>query len=65
MQIIEKETKRKYSLRHAQRLLHKNGLSLITPRVSHIRKDEKSQDEFRIQFKKNTPRISGLRNNNF
>ena len=40
LKIIEYKTKRKYTLRHAQRLLHKMGFSLITPRVSHIRKEE-------------------------
>ena len=41
LQLIEHKTKRKYTLRHTQRLLHKIGMSLITPRVSHIKKDEK------------------------
>ena len=54
--IIEHKIKRKYTLRHVQRLLHKMGLSLITPRVSHIRKDEKAQDKFRNEFKKNLNR---------
>lgn len=53
LQLIEHKTKRKYTLRHAQRLLHKIGFSLITPRVSHIKKDEKAQDKFRDEFKKN------------
>jgi transposase len=52
LEIIEHKTKRKYTLRHTQRLLHKMGLSLITPRVSHIRKDEKAQAKFREEFKK-------------
>ena len=52
LEIIEHKTKRKYTLRHTQRLLHKMGLSLITPRVSHIRKDEKAQQKFRQEFKK-------------
>lgn len=56
LQIIEHKTKRKYTLRHAQRLLHKMGFSLITPRVSHIRKDEKAQEKFRQEFKKNFDR---------
>lgn len=53
LQIIEQKTKRKYSLRHTERIMHKIGLSLITPRVSHIRKDEKAQNNFREEFKKN------------
>jgi transposase len=56
LNIIEHKIKRKYTLRHTQRLLHKMGLSLITPRVSHIRKDEKAQQKFREEFKKNLSR---------
>lgn len=56
LQLIEHKIKRKYSLRHIQRVLHKMGLSLITPRVSHIRKDEKAQEKFRKEFKKNSSR---------
>lgn len=56
LNIIEHKIKRKYTLRHTQRLLHKMGLSLITPRVSHIRKDEKAQQKFRDEFKKNLSR---------
>lgn len=56
LQIIGHKTKRMYTLRHAQRLLHKMGFSLITPRVSHIRKDEKAQNKFRQEFKKNLGR---------
>ena len=53
LQLVEAKIKRKYTLRHVQRLLHKMGFSLITPRVSHIRKDEKAQNNFRREFKKN------------
>ncbi len=56
LQLIEHKTKRKYTLRHAQRLLHKMGFSLVTPRVSHIRKDKKAQEKFRREFKKNSNR---------
>lgn len=56
LQIIEHKIKRKYTLRHGQRLLHKMGFSLITPRVGHIRKDEKAQQKFREEFKKNLSR---------
>jgi len=51
--IIESETGRIYSLRHVQRLLHKMGFSLITPRTSHIKHDQESVDKFRDEFKKN------------
>ena len=54
--IIEKEAGREYSLRHIQRILHKIGLSLITPRVSHIKKDKKDIEKFRKEFKKNSNR---------
>jgi transposase len=50
---IEKETGKTYTLRHVERLLHKMGFSLITPRINHIRKDEKAQETFREGFKKN------------
>lgn len=53
LQLIEQKTDRKYTLRHAQRLLHRMGFSLITPRISHIRKDVKAQEKFREEFKKN------------
>lgn len=56
LQIIENKINKKYTLRHIQRLLHKIGLSLITPRISHIRKDEKAQQKFREEFKKNSSR---------
>ena len=50
---IKKETGRTYTIRHVERLLHKMGFSLITPRVNHIRKDEEAQEKFRKSFKKN------------
>ena len=53
LQLLEKRTSKKYTLRHTQRLLHKMGFSLITPRPGHIRKDEKAQAKFRDEFKKN------------
>lgn len=51
---IKKETGRTYTLRHVERLLHKMGFSLITPRVNHIKKDKKAQETFRDKFKKNS-----------
>jgi transposase len=53
LMFIEKETGRTYTLRHVERLLHKMGFSLITPRVNHIKKDEQAQEKFRGEFKKN------------
>ena len=52
--IIESETGKEYTLRHIQRLLHKMQFSLITPRVSHIRKDPEKIKKFRDEFKKNS-----------
>jgi transposase len=53
LQLIEQKTEQRYSIRHIERIMHKIGLSLITPRVSHIRKDENAQAKFRVEFKKN------------
>lgn len=50
--ILETEVGRRYTSRHARRLLHKMGFSLITPRVSHIKKNKEAQDTFRKEFKK-------------
>lgn len=52
-EIIEEKTSRIYSLRHVQRLLHKMGFSLITPRTKHIRHDKNAVEKFRSEFKKN------------
>ena len=52
--IIEKKIGKKYSLRHVQRILHKIGFSLITPRVNHIKKNKEAQNKFRREFKKNS-----------
>jgi transposase len=51
---VKKETGKTYTPRHIERLLHKMGFSLITPRVNHIKKDEKAQKKFRETFKKNS-----------
>jgi transposase len=54
--IIRKEIGESYSLRHVERILHKLGFSLITPRSEHIRHDQKKVDAFRNQFKKKSSR---------
>ena len=41
---VKKETGKTYTPRHIERLLHKMGFSLITPRIHHIRKDKKTQE---------------------
>ena len=50
--ILEEETDKTYTLRHVQRILHKMGFSLITPRVSHIKRNKDAQNKFREDFKK-------------
>ena len=52
-QIIEKETDKKYSTRHVERVLHKLDFSRITPRPQHIKNNPKKVKEFREDFKKN------------
>lgn len=53
LDILEEETGKRYTLRHARRLLHNMGFSLITPQVSHIKKDKNAQNKFREELKKN------------
>ena len=52
--IISKEIKKPISLRHARRILHKIGFSLITPRQKHTKNDPQKVAAFRQQFKKNS-----------
>jgi transposase len=52
-QMIEKDTGKKYSSRHVERILHKLEFSRITPRSQHIKNDPKKVEEFRQEFKKN------------
>ncbi len=42
-----------YSIRHVERIMHKLGFSLITPRPQHLRHDQEKVDTFRGEFKKN------------
>ena len=56
VKILEAETDKTYTPRHVQRLLHKMGFSLITPRVSHIKRNKEAQNKFREDFKKNFKR---------
>ena len=41
-----------YSIRHVERLMHKMGFSLITPRTMHTKHDQNAVDKFREEFKK-------------
>lgn len=52
LELIEGKIGKKYTLRHSQRLLYKMGFSLITPRVSHVRRNKEAQENFRQEFKK-------------
>ena len=54
--IVKKEVGNEYSIRHVERIMHKLGFSLITPRARHIKHDQKRVDEFREEFKKNSSR---------
>lgn len=54
--IIHQEIGEIYSLRHVERIMHKLGFSLITPRPQHIRHDQEKVDTFREEFKKNSNR---------
>jgi len=55
-EIIHHEVGELYSLRHVERIMHKLGFSLITPRPQHIRHDQEKVDKFRDEFKKNSNR---------
>ena len=52
-ELIHKKIGKKYAMRHVRRILKKMNITLITPRISHIRKDEKKIKEFKQKFKKN------------
>lgn len=60
--IIHQEIGELYSLRHVERIMHKLGFSLITPRPQHIRHDQKKVNKFRDEFKKNFKRGIGVMN---
>lgn len=51
--LVYKLIGQKYAMRHVRRILKKMNISLISPRVSHIRKDEKKIKKFKREFKKN------------
>ncbi|MFT4297997.1 MAG: helix-turn-helix domain-containing protein [Candidatus Woesearchaeota archaeon] len=52
-ELLEFNTGNKYTLRHVRRILNKMNITRITPRVSHIKRDEKKIKKFRKEFKKN------------
>jgi len=51
--LVHKEIGNNYSIRHIERIMHKLGFSLITPRPEHLRHDQEKVDKFRDEFKKN------------
>ena len=53
LMLIKNKIKREYSLRHVERIMHRMDFSLITPRPSHIKKDEAAKEKFKVEFKKN------------
>ena len=55
-ELIHQEIGELYSLRHVERIMHKLGFSLITPRPQHLRHDQVKVDKFRGEFKKNSHR---------
>ncbi len=52
--LISKQIKKPISMRHARRILHKIGFSLITPRSQHVKNDPVKVANFRKMFKKNS-----------
>lgn len=54
--IIKEEIGKEYTIRHVERIMHKLGFSLVTPRPQHIKHDQEKVDAFREQFKKNSNR---------
>jgi len=61
-QMVEDKTKKKYSIRHVERILHKLDFSRITPRPQHIKNDPKKVKKFREEFKKNSKRSMWVMN---
>ncbi len=55
-EVIRQEIGETYSIRHVERIMHKLGFSLITPRPQHIRHDQEKVDLFRDEFKKKLPK---------
>lgn len=62
LNIIHQEIGETYSLRHVERIMHRLGFSLITPRPQHIRHDQNKVDTFRDEFKKNFNRSMRVMN---
>lgn len=55
--LIKKEINETYSIRHVERIMHKLGFNLITPRTTHVRHNQEKANNFRKEFKKNSYRL--------
>ena len=55
-ELLQEKIGTKYTLRHVRRILNRMNITRITPRVSHIRRDEKKIRKFKREFKKNSNR---------
>lgn len=60
--LVKKEVGKAYSMRHIERIMHRMGFSLITPRPQHLRHDQDKVDKFRDDFKKNLNRSMWVMN---
>tara|TARA_Y100000294_G_C8365148_1_gene260365 strand:- start:39 stop:497 length:459 start_codon:yes stop_codon:yes gene_type:complete len=60
--LIHKEIGDDFSMRHIERIMHRLGFSLITPRPQHLRHDQEKVDKFRDEFKKNLKRSTWATN---
>jgi len=60
--IIQNKLNKLYSPRHIERIMHKLGFSLITPRPQHVRHNQEKVDSFREEFKKNSIRSTWIMN---
>ena len=52
-ELIKKKTRKNYTIRHVERILHKLDFSRITPRSQHIKNDPAKVAVFRDEIKKN------------
>lgn len=60
--LVRQEINENYSMRHIERIMHKLGFSLITPRPQHLRHDQEKVAQFRDEFKKNFNRSMWIMN---
>ena len=54
LQFIKDKFGVKFGVRYAEKIMHKCGIRLITPRSNHIRASEGVQNAYRSDFKKNS-----------